>query len=137
MEGKNGLKVVKLTDPNYLRTLENAIRIGTPVLIEDVCLLQHYCTCNTNYCCIWLFLRLVNNWTPLWSQFSSNRPSCREEDSPSGWVTVILTMIRTSSWSVAIVGGSGVWTDNPYYYSTSTVTHNNYKHFMFLLFNFI
>ena len=42
MEGKNGLKVVKLTDPNYLRTLENAIRIGTPVLIEDVCLLQHY-----------------------------------------------------------------------------------------------
>ena len=36
MENKNGLKVVKLTDPNYLRTLENAIRIGTPVLIEDV-----------------------------------------------------------------------------------------------------
>ena len=36
MEGKNGLKVIKLTDPNYLRTLENAIRIGTPVLLEEV-----------------------------------------------------------------------------------------------------
>ena len=30
MEGSNGLKVIKFTDANYLRTLENAIRIGTP-----------------------------------------------------------------------------------------------------------
>lgn len=37
MEGRNGLKVIKLTDSNYLRTLENAIRIGTPVLLEEVC----------------------------------------------------------------------------------------------------
>ena len=36
MERRNGLKVIKLTDPNYLRTLENAIRIGTPVLLEEV-----------------------------------------------------------------------------------------------------
>ena len=36
MEGRNGLKKIKLTDPNYLRTLENAIRIGTPVLLEEV-----------------------------------------------------------------------------------------------------
>ena len=36
MEGRNGLKVIKLTDANYLRTLENAIRIGTPVLLEEV-----------------------------------------------------------------------------------------------------
>ena len=36
MESKNGLKIIKLTDPNYLRTLENAIRIGTPVLVEEV-----------------------------------------------------------------------------------------------------
>ena len=36
MEGRNGLKIIKLTDPNYLRTLENAIRIGTPVLLEEV-----------------------------------------------------------------------------------------------------
>ena len=36
METRNGLKVIKLTDPNYLRTLENAIRIGTPVLLEEV-----------------------------------------------------------------------------------------------------
>eukprot|EP00116_Pleurobrachia_bachei_P000174 sb/3460436/ len=35
-ERKNGLKVVKLTDKNLLRTLENAIRIGLPVLIEEV-----------------------------------------------------------------------------------------------------
>ena len=37
MESRNGLKIIKLTDANYLRTLENAIRIGTPVLLEEVC----------------------------------------------------------------------------------------------------
>ena len=36
MEGPNGLKVIKLTEPTFLRTLENAIRIGTPVLLEEV-----------------------------------------------------------------------------------------------------
>jgi len=35
-EGKNGLKVIKLTDGNFLRTLENCIRIGMPVLLEEV-----------------------------------------------------------------------------------------------------
>jgi hypothetical protein len=33
MEGRNGLRAIKLTDPTFLRTLENCIRIGTPVLI--------------------------------------------------------------------------------------------------------
>ena len=36
MESRNGLKIIKLTDTNYFRTLENAIRIGTPVLLEEV-----------------------------------------------------------------------------------------------------
>lgn len=36
MESRNGLRVVKLTDSSFLRTLENSIRIGNPVLIEDV-----------------------------------------------------------------------------------------------------
>eukprot|EP01135_Chromosphaera_perkinsii_P012097 Nk52_evm35s2579 gene=Nk52_evmTU35s2579 len=36
MEEPNQLKVIKLTDQNYLRTLENAIRMGTPVLLEEV-----------------------------------------------------------------------------------------------------
>lgn len=35
-ETKHGLKVIKLTDPNFLRTLENAIRMGMPVLLEEV-----------------------------------------------------------------------------------------------------
>ncbi|XP_071788570.1 dynein axonemal heavy chain 6-like isoform X3 [Asterias amurensis] len=35
-EAKNGLKVIKLTDGNFLRTLENCIRIGMPVLLEEV-----------------------------------------------------------------------------------------------------
>ncbi|XP_013408536.1 dynein heavy chain 6, axonemal [Lingula anatina] len=35
-EARNGLKVVKLTDGTFLRTLENCIRIGMPVLMEDV-----------------------------------------------------------------------------------------------------
>ena len=36
METRNGLKVIKLTDGNFLRTLENCIRIGMPVLLEDL-----------------------------------------------------------------------------------------------------
>ena len=36
MEAPNGLQIIKLTDPNFLRTLENSIRIGTPVLLEEV-----------------------------------------------------------------------------------------------------
>ncbi|XP_027139394.1 dynein heavy chain 6, axonemal [Larimichthys crocea] len=35
-EVKHGLKVIKLTDPNFLRTLENAIRMGMPVLLEEL-----------------------------------------------------------------------------------------------------
>ncbi|XP_029289697.1 LOW QUALITY PROTEIN: dynein heavy chain 6, axonemal [Cottoperca gobio] len=35
-EAKHGLKVIKLTDPNFLRTLENAIRMGMPVLLEEI-----------------------------------------------------------------------------------------------------
>ena len=36
METKNALKVIKLTDGDYLRTLESSIRIGNPVLVEDI-----------------------------------------------------------------------------------------------------
>lgn len=35
-EAKNGLKIIKLTDGQFLRTLENCIRIGMPVLCEDI-----------------------------------------------------------------------------------------------------
>ncbi|TDH16419.1 hypothetical protein EPR50_G00020980 [Perca flavescens] len=35
-ETKHGLKVIKLTDPSFLRTLENAIRMGMPVLLEEL-----------------------------------------------------------------------------------------------------
>lgn len=35
-EQKNGLKVIKLTDSTFLRTLENAIRVGQPVLLEEI-----------------------------------------------------------------------------------------------------
>ncbi|XP_037073999.1 dynein heavy chain 3, axonemal-like [Pollicipes pollicipes] len=36
MERDNGLTVVKLTDPNYARTLENSLQFGKPMLIENV-----------------------------------------------------------------------------------------------------
>ena len=36
MEKANNLQVIKLTDPDYLRTLENAIQFGLPVLLENV-----------------------------------------------------------------------------------------------------
>lgn len=36
MEQDNNLKVCKLTDSNLIRILEAAIRLGTPVLIQEV-----------------------------------------------------------------------------------------------------
>jgi dynein heavy chain len=36
MEKNNNLQVIKLTDSDYLRTLENAIQFGQPVLLENV-----------------------------------------------------------------------------------------------------
>uniref|UniRef100_A0A3Q3ICB6 AAA+ ATPase domain-containing protein n=1 Tax=Monopterus albus TaxID=43700 RepID=A0A3Q3ICB6_MONAL len=51
-EAKHGLKVIKLTDPSFLRTLENAIRMGMPVLLEecrDLCwtvFVYVFCSCT-------------------------------------------------------------------------------------------
>ena len=36
METKNKLETIKLTDNNILRTLENCIQFGKPVLLENV-----------------------------------------------------------------------------------------------------
>jgi len=36
MEKNNKLGIIKLSDANYLRTLENSIQFGTPVLLENV-----------------------------------------------------------------------------------------------------
>ncbi|XP_074052253.1 dynein axonemal heavy chain 6 isoform X2 [Macrotis lagotis] len=35
-ESQNGLKIIKLTDSGFLRTLENSIRLGLPVLLEEL-----------------------------------------------------------------------------------------------------
>eukprot|EP01064_Diplonema_japonicum_P034413 TRINITY_DN7114_c0_g1_i1.p1 TRINITY_DN7114_c0_g1~~TRINITY_DN7114_c0_g1_i1.p1 ORF type:complete len:4107 (+),score=1152.60 TRINITY_DN7114_c0_g1_i1:350-12322(+) len=36
MEGKNGLKTVKLSDPKYGQVMKNAVQNGTPLLIDDL-----------------------------------------------------------------------------------------------------
>ncbi|XP_018654464.1 LOW QUALITY PROTEIN: hypothetical protein Smp_130810 [Schistosoma mansoni] len=36
MESQNNLKVIKLTDSNLLRIIENCIRLGLPLLLEDI-----------------------------------------------------------------------------------------------------
>ncbi|XP_055472779.1 dynein axonemal heavy chain 7, partial [Psammomys obesus] len=36
MEKTNSLQLIKLNDPDYVRTLENCIQFGTPVLLENV-----------------------------------------------------------------------------------------------------
>ncbi|KAJ1518310.1 Dynein heavy chain 6, axonemal [Coelomomyces lativittatus] len=36
MQGAADLKIVKLSEPKFLRSIENAVRMGHPVLIEDV-----------------------------------------------------------------------------------------------------
>jgi dynein heavy chain len=35
-ETKNKLEIIKLNDANYLRTLENSIQFGKPVLLENI-----------------------------------------------------------------------------------------------------
>ena len=35
-EKDNNLSVIKLTDADYMRTLENCIQFGTPLLLENV-----------------------------------------------------------------------------------------------------
>jgi dynein heavy chain len=44
LEGRNGLKTIKLSDPNFLRTLENCIRIGAgclPLYPPSLCILTY------------------------------------------------------------------------------------------------
>lgn len=36
MEGPRDLRVIKLTDSDYMRILENAVQFGLPVLLENV-----------------------------------------------------------------------------------------------------
>ena len=36
MEKANQLSIIKLSDSNYVRTLENSIQFGKPVLLENV-----------------------------------------------------------------------------------------------------
>ena len=36
MEASNGLITIKLSDANFVRTLENAIQFGNPVLLENI-----------------------------------------------------------------------------------------------------
>lgn len=36
LEKENKLQIIKLTDSNYLRIMENAITFGNPVLLENV-----------------------------------------------------------------------------------------------------
>lgn len=36
MEKENQLKVIKQTDNNYTKVVENAIRFGFPVLLENI-----------------------------------------------------------------------------------------------------
>lgn len=36
MEKQNKLQIIKLTDSNYVRVLENAITFGTPVILENI-----------------------------------------------------------------------------------------------------
>ena len=77
-ETKNGLKIIKLTDPNFLRTLENSIRIGMPVLCEEIeetldpalepVLLKQVC-CIACLCFFFFFLILYdsNFWISVFS----------------------------------------------------------------------
>ena len=36
MEKENNLHIIKLTDTNYIRVMENAIQLGLPVILENI-----------------------------------------------------------------------------------------------------
>lgn len=75
MEKAHDLRVIKLTDGDYLRTLENAIQFGIPVLLENigeeldpslepVLLKQVQRQVSPQYCCCSLFVGNQNALVP-------------------------------------------------------------------------
>ena len=36
MEQENNIKVCKMTDGNFMRVMENCIRMGSPILLQEV-----------------------------------------------------------------------------------------------------
>lgn len=74
MERANNLHVIKLSDADFVRTLENCIQFGTPVLLENIgmcfftadysCLLkviEGYCSTNLKWNQL-LKCRATNSW---------------------------------------------------------------------------
>ena len=61
-EKDNGLKIVKASDPSYIRTLESAIPLGQPVLVEvrQSCLLR--VLDHNDFCCNFLRFQLLYLW---------------------------------------------------------------------------
>lgn len=50
MEKANQLKVIKLTDNDYMRTVENALKFGHPVLLENIgTYRKHLCRTSDEY----------------------------------------------------------------------------------------
>ena len=74
MEKANSLHVVKLTDADFICTLENCIQFGTPVLMENI---------------------REELETPFWNPCFRNRPSSREVPSATSWVAALLSTLRT------------------------------------------
>lgn len=80
-ESKSGLKIIKLTDSNFLRTLENSIRLGLPVLLEEVWFLLCLLMLVPNY---WMSRMLYRPTDHIWtyeghqskSHFQVGQTSC-------------------------------------------------------------
>jgi len=71
MEKDHGLDVIKLTDRDFLRSLENAVRFGKPMLLENVLeeldpalepiLLKQVLLCNCVLCALKLRNCVLSN----------------------------------------------------------------------------
>jgi len=71
-EKDNALKIIKMTDGHFLRILENCVRIGMPLLLEDVgetldpalepiLLKQTFMSvCIHQFCSVWNFSKKQN-----------------------------------------------------------------------------
>ena len=101
MEKAHNLHVIKLSDSDFVRTLENCIQFGTPVSYSIPFDNKVYVYVIVNYVSVKLELNrsswrtLEKSWIPFWSHCYRSRPSSKEAAFASSWETVQLSIQKT------------------------------------------
>lgn len=71
MEKKNNLHVIKMTDADYVRTLENCIQFGTPVGWLPLCYFHndvYIYMPSLHFLWMWIFFVFLSKLTKRWNR---------------------------------------------------------------------